>query len=305
MWRGLSQVDVVWAWGPHPFSILLITFAVLRRKRVALCVRENTLEYHRQRLPSRLWFPILGAVWGTEAVYRLLARRLPTTAVGAGVAQRYASPGSTVLPIAISLVRAEDVVASPPKPDWTGEISLLTVGRLEPEKNPLLLIDALGLLEADHPGRFRLVWVGRGTLEEEVRRRTKELGLENVVELRGYIPFGPELLAFYRQAHAFVHVSLTEGLPQVLIEALAAGLPIVATNVGGVASALDGGRAGLLVPPADVDALVGAVRRLCEDEALREAMVTRGLHLARQLTLERQAAQVAGFIADGVLPARA
>jgi glycosyltransferase involved in cell wall biosynthesis len=207
--------------------------------------------------------------------------------------------------MAISLVRAEDIAASPPKRDWTGEISLLTVGRLEPEKNPLLLIDAVGRLEADHPGRFRLVWIGRGALEEEVRRRIEELGLERVVELRGYIPFGPALLDFYRQAHAFVHVSLTEGLPQVLVEALAAGLPIVATNVGGVASVLDGGRAGLLVPPADVEAVVEAVRRLSGDETLREAMVTCGLHLARQLTLEHQAAQVARFIVDGAAPAHA
>jgi glycosyltransferase involved in cell wall biosynthesis len=305
MWRGLSKVDVVWAWGPHPFSILLITFAMLRHKRVALCVRENTLEYHRRRLPSKLWSPILGAVWGTEAVYRLLARRVPTTAVGTDVAQRYASARSTVLPMAMSLVRAEDVVASPPKRDWAGEISLLTVGRLEPEKNPLLLVAALARLEAERRGRFKLVWVGRGTLEEDVQRRAKELDLENILELRGYVPFGPELLAFYRQAHAFVHVSLTEGLPQVLIEALAAGLPVVATNVGGVATALDDGRAGLLVPPADVDALVEAVLRLCEDETQREAMVTHGLSVARELTLERQAAQVARFIADGVAPARA
>ena len=305
MWRGLAEVDVVWSWGPHPFSILMVVFAVLRHKRVALCVRQNTLEYHRERLPSRRWLPVLGAVWAAEAVYRLLARRLPTTAVGTGVAQRYESGRSNVLPMAISLVRAEDVAASPPKRDWTGVISLLTVGRLEPEKNPLLLIDAMARLEENHPGRFRLVWIGRGALEEEVRRRIEELGLQRVVELRGYIPFGPALLAFYREAHAFVHVSFTEGLPQVLVESLATGLPTVATNVGGVSSVLDGGRAGLLVPPDDVDAVVEAVQRLCDDKPLREAMVTRGLDLARQLTLERQAAQVARFIADGSLPAPA
>jgi glycosyltransferase involved in cell wall biosynthesis len=297
MWRGLSRTDVVWVWGPHPFSILLVAMAAIRRKRVALCVRQDTLEYYRRRLPGRRWVPILGAVWSIEAVYRLLARRLPTTAVGAGVARRYA--GANVLPIAISLVRSEDVVSASPRRDWMGEISLLAVGRLEPEKNPLLLVEALGRLDAESPGRFRLVCVGRGKLEEAVRRRSQQLGVERLLELRGYIPFGPGLLALYRQAHAFVHVSLTEGFPQVLIEAMAAGLPIVATDVGGVASALDGGRAGLLVPPADVDALVRAIRRLSEDEAVRGEIVTSGLSLARELTLERQAAGVARFITDG------
>jgi glycosyltransferase involved in cell wall biosynthesis len=298
MWRGLSQVDVVWAWGPHPFSVVLAAFSLLRRKRVALCVRQDTLEYHRRRLTSRRWLPALGVIWSIEAVYRLLARRLPTTAVGTGVARRYGT-GSNVLPMAISLMRAADVVPSPPNRDWGGEISLLTVGRIEPEKNPLLIVEALGRLEAAWPNRFKLVWVGRGQLEDDVRRRAEELGVGDRIELRGYVPFGPELLAFYRQAHAFVHVSLTEGLPQVLIEAMAAGLPIVATDVGGVSNALDHGRAGVLVPPSDVEALVGSIERISEDDALRERMVTHGLDVARRLTIESQAAQVARFILDG------
>jgi glycosyltransferase involved in cell wall biosynthesis len=304
MWRGLSRADVVWAWGPHPFSILLIAFAGLRRKRVALCIRQDTMEYYRRRLPSKRWLPVLGAIWSTEAIYRLLARRFPTTAVGTRVAQRYASAGSNVLPIAISLVRADDVASCPPKREWTERISLLTVGRLDPEKNPLLMVEVLARLEFEQPGRFKLVWVGRGKLEDDVRRRAEELGVSHLLALRGYIPFGPELLALYREAHAFVHVSLTEGFPQVLIEAMATGLPIVATDVGGVASALDDGRAGLLVPPADRDALVAAIRLLSEDDPLRQSIVMHGLGLARRLTIEHQAGRVAQFIADGGTQAR-
>jgi glycosyltransferase involved in cell wall biosynthesis len=296
MWRGLSEVDVVWAWGPHPFSIVLAVFAMLRQQPVALCIREDTVEFHRRRLPSKLWLPLLGAVWSNVAVFRLLARRVPTVALGTEVAEKYSSARSTALPIAISLIRAEDVMTSPPERDWTGEISLLTVGRLEPEKNPLLLVDALARLESEDPGRFRLVWVGRGRLEDEVLRRARELGVEDRLELRGYIPFGPELLDTYRQAHAFVHVSLTEGLPQVLIEAMAAGIPIVATDVGGVAAALDGGRAGLLVPPAELEALADAVLHVTRDQQLRGRLVAEGLRVARTRTLEHEAARVARFI---------
>jgi glycosyltransferase involved in cell wall biosynthesis len=84
-----------------------------------------------------------------------------------------------------------------------------------------------------------------------------------------------------------------------LIEAMAAGLPIVATDVGGVSNALDQGRAGMLVPPSDVEALVGSIERISEDDALRERMVMHGLDVARRLTIESQAAQVARFILDG------
>lgn len=296
MWKGVAHVDIVWAWGPHPFSIVFALCALLRHKPVALCIREDTLEYHRRRLPNKAWLPVLGGVWCVVAIFRLLARRVATVAVGTEVAAMYSSARSSALPIAISLMRGEDIVNAPPEHDWSGEISLLTVGRLEPEKNPLLLIEVLAQLESEFPGRFRLVWVGRGRLDEEVPRRARELGVQRLLELRGYIPFGPPLLKVYRGAHAFVHVSLTEGLPQVLIEAMAAGLPIVATDVGGVATALEGGRAGLLVPPANPGALVDAVRRLVEEESLRREIAGEAIRVARTRTMEYEADRVARFI---------
>jgi glycosyltransferase involved in cell wall biosynthesis len=115
------------------------------------------------------------------------------------------------------------------------------------------------------------------------------------------VPFGPELLERYRRAHAFVHVSLTEGLPQVLVEAQASGTPIVATDVGSVRAALDDGAAGVLVPPDDLDALVAGVERLLGDPVVRERMVRRGLELAHERTFERETSRVALFIAQ---PAR-
>jgi glycosyltransferase involved in cell wall biosynthesis len=296
IWRGLHRVDLVWVLGPSPFGLVLIVLAVLRRKRVALGVRQDTLAYYRGRLPSRRWLPALAAVWGMDRVYRLLARRLPTTVVGSELARGYGSPRPSVLPMTVTLVLARDVAAGPAERDWTGPIELLTVGRIDPEKNPLLLVEALARLEREEPGRYLLRWVGRGPLEEAVRRRADELGVAARLELCGYVPFGPALLDLYRSAHAFVHVSLTEGVPQVLLEALACATPVVATEVGGVPAALDDGGAGLLVPPADRDALVEAVRRLGADGDLRDRLVSRGLELARSATLEVETDRVARFL---------
>jgi glycosyltransferase involved in cell wall biosynthesis len=117
-----------------------------------------------------------------------------------------------------------------------------------------------------------------------------------VLDLRGFIPFGPGLLEVYRSAHVFVHVSITEGVPQVLMEALASGTPVVATDVGGVAEALQHGQAALLVPPRDIRALVDAILKLVDDERLRGDLIRRGLDLARTRTLESEALRVARFI---------
>jgi glycosyltransferase involved in cell wall biosynthesis len=299
--RNLDRVDVVWIFGPHVFGWLLAVLALMRRRRVVLGVRQDTVQYTRRRVASHRWLPVLGVVQVLDLVDRLASRRLPATVVGERVGRRYGAPRPGLHVMTVSLVQESDVVAAPPTLEWSGPLELLTVGRLEPEKNPLLLVELLAALDRRDPGRYHLTWIGRGTLEDAVRRRAAELQVEQRLELIGYVPFGPELLERYRRAHAFVHVSLTEGLPQVLVEAQASGTPIVATDVGSVRAALDDGAAGVLVPPDDLDALVAGVERLLGDPVVRERMVRRGLELAHERTFERETSRVALFIAQ---PAR-
>lgn len=294
-WRGLGRVDAVWVFGPHPFSFVLVALAALRRKRVVLGVRQDTVAYFRSRLPSGRWTPVLLAAGVLDAGFRAVARVTGTIVVGAEIERRYGGPRRSLLPVTISLVRAADVVSAPAERDWDGPLGLLTVGRVDREKNPLLLVEALAELERADPGRHHLTWVGTGPMEDDVRTHARELGVWERIDMRGFVPFGPELLGLYREAHAFVHVSLTEGVPAVLIEALASGTPVVATDVGGVGEALDGGGAGTLVPPADRAALVAAIRGLAQDASGREARARHGLHLARERSLDVQAGRVARF----------
>ena len=295
-WRGLSEVDAVWVFGPHPFSFVLVAFGVLRRKGVVLGVRQDTRAYYRERLPNARWRPVLLAAFGLDAGYRALSRFVQTTTVGDELARHYGGRRANLLPISVSLVSDSDVVDRPPERDWDGPIQLLTVGRIEQEKNPLLLVDVLAKLEQERPGRYRLTWAGTGPLVDAVLERARELGVDDRLELLGFVPFGPELLARYRTAHMFVHASLTEGLPAVLIEAMASGTPVVATDVGGVSAVLEDGAAGLLVPPEDVDSFVEAVLRLSDDAGLREQLVTHGLSIARTMTVGSQARRIAAFI---------
>jgi len=113
-------------------------------------------------------------------------------------------------------------------------------------------------------------------------------------DLRGYVPIDGGLPELYRTADVFLHVSWTEGLPQVLFEAFAAGLPVVATDVGGIAAAV--GDAVLLIPPGDADAAIAAVSRVRADAALRERLVRAGAALVARHTLEREAAALTAFL---------
>ena len=295
-WRALAEVDQVWIDGPHPLGFMLILLAVLRRREVVLIVRQDTVSYYRARLPSARWSVLLPALRAMNGSFRLFARRFKTLVVGEALAAQYGGTRPRLLMMADSLVSERDVAPGPKDQVWEGQVGLLAVARLEPDKDPLLLIDALGRLEREEPGRYRLVCAGGGPMLEAVRERAKELGVADQLELRGWVPFGPELLDLYREAHIFVRATPREGVPRVLYEAMACATPIVVSDVGGVRAALDDGRAGLLVPPSDVDALVDAVQRITRDPELRNRLVIRGLELVQHLTLEAQAARVASFL---------
>jgi glycosyltransferase involved in cell wall biosynthesis len=295
-WRALTRLDAVWLLGPHPYILLFVPLALARRKMVVLGVRQDTMVYYRARLRGGRGRPSLLLARSWDLGFRALARVLKVTVVGDDLVRQYGGERPKLLKMTVSLLPEADVVRAPTPRDWSGTITLLAVGRIDAEKNPLLLVEALARLEDEHPGRFRLVWAGTGLLVDAVVSHAEELGVRDRIEFLGHVPFGPELLERYRSAHVFVHVSLTEGLPATIIEALGNAIPVVATTVGGVPSALGDGEAGVLVPPSDLDALVAAILRLTEDAELRERVVERGLELADGCTLESTSARVARFI---------
>jgi glycosyltransferase involved in cell wall biosynthesis len=300
MWRGAGQVDVLWVFGPYPFSLVLVACGLLRRRAVILGVRQDTMKYFRSRLPHRFAAPVLGPLWVIDRLYRVLSRRFQTTVVGAHLEREYGGPREGLLPLRISLVRARDIEAAQQEPQSSPHVNLLAVGRVDREKNPGLLVDVLAELRQRNHGRYRLTWIGQGPLLDETRRRADALGLGEALELTGYLPFGPALLERYRKADVFVHGALTEGSPQVLNEAMACGLPIVATAVGGIPQALEGGDLGVLVPPADSKSLADAIELVSSDGDLRRRLVDAGLNLAREHTLEREAARVGALIQEAL-----
>ena len=291
-WRVLDDVDAVWLLGPHPMCLPLAALARLRGRAITLGVRQDFPVYVRSRHPGRRLVHLAGDL--LEASYRLLARRCPTVVVGPSLARNYAG-AERLLPISVSLVREADIVdaeAAARKP-WDGELTVLSVGRLETEKNPLLLADVLERLEGRR--RWRLVVCGEGPLERDLRDRLRELGVDGRAELRGYMPVYGGLGDLYRSSHALLHASWTEGFPQVILEAFAAGLPVVATAVGGVPVAV--GDAALLVPPGDPDAAAEALERMAADASLRARLVAAGTERVRHTTLEAESRRVADFLA--------
>lgn len=295
-WRLLDEVDTVWVLGPYPHSVLLALLTALRRRRLVLGVRQDMPVYVRSRRPDRRWMHLSADV--LEAIWRLLARRYATVVVGPELERKYRDGHArSVLATTVSLVSERDLAVAAEAVavrDYGGELTLLTVGRLDAEKNPLLLAEIMTRLRAGER-RWRLLVCGDGPMREELHERLCELGLLERVQLLGYVPIDGGLLDLYRTSHAFLHVSWTEGFPQVLVEAFATGLPTVATAVGGVPAAATG--AALLIEPGDAEAAAEALERLAGDQQLREQLIDAGLARAREGTLEVASRRLAEFIA--------
>jgi glycosyltransferase involved in cell wall biosynthesis len=263
---------------------------------VTLGVRQDFPAYVRQRRPGSRGLRFAAGV--LEGCWRLLARRSSVVVVGPDLARRYATSGR-LLEISVSLVSERDLVTAPPRREYDGELRALSVGRIDAEKNPLLLADVLDVLvRADD--RWRLVVCGEGPLLPELEARLRDLGVADRAALLGYVPVDGGLSELYRSSHALVHCSWTEGVPQVLFEAFAAGLPVVATAVGGVADAV--GDAALLVPPGEPDPPANALLRLAREPELRERLIDAGLERARGETMEEVARRVARFLTAAERP---
>jgi glycosyltransferase involved in cell wall biosynthesis len=154
-----------------------------------------------------------------------------------------------------------DAAAQAPHPSPEAK-RLVNIGRLVPAKGQLLLVQAAARLKAE--GRdFELVLVGDGPLRDEIENLSRQLGLNGCVRVTGMVSndrVRQELLA----SRAMVLPSFAEGLPVVVMEALAMRRPVVTTQIAGIPELVQGGVCGWLVPPGSIEALVSAMREVLE-----------------------------------------
>lgn len=159
-------------------------------------------------------------------------------------------------------------ISSQNKLKVSNNIVLLHVGRFAPQKNHMLLVEAFSRALKEYSS-MELWLVGDGPLRPAVEDAVRERGMERSVVFWGIVPKVEEVL---EETDIFVLSSDWEGLPLVALEAMAAGKPVISTNVGGVPELVENGVTGFLVPPKDPDALTNAILRLARDPQLRKQM---------------------------------
>jgi colanic acid/amylovoran biosynthesis glycosyltransferase len=213
--------------------------------------------------------------------------------LGAEQVAAHASPGAEVLVVHMGVPLGESRPSA--RHDEGRSLRVLAAGNLVDKKGHSVLVDAAGLLRArGTPVTVEIV--GGGPLEERLQSRIDSSSLGEVVRLAGPMPHGRLLgeLAGGRwdvvvQPSVVLPDGETEGIPVTLLEAMAHGVPVVASTIGGIPELLEGD-AGLLVPPQDPSALADALARLAADPELRAGLAESG---RRRIAAEFEAGSVA------------
>jgi glycosyltransferase involved in cell wall biosynthesis len=295
LFRFARSVDVLHCRVPTPAAIFAFAFARLLGRPAFLLV-VGDLEALRETVPYRglkrwLW---RGYTAFEERNVQWMADRSVAFANGAPLAQKHSRKGRPVIETQTTTIGLEDVAA---REDTCagGRARVLTVSRIDPRKGLSVLPDVLSQLLA-RPFDVTLDIVGPvvGAPGEAERRaiaaRAAALGVDGRLRLLGAVPLD-RLLPMYREYDLFVLPTLPgEGIPRVLLEAMAAGVPVVATRVAGIPSLVSHDVNGLLVGEPTPGAIADALARLISDAGLRRRLIAKGYETARAHTLEAQAA---------------
>ncbi|GJM18071.1 MAG: colanic acid biosynthesis glycosyltransferase WcaL [Phycisphaeraceae bacterium] len=155
----------------------------------------------------------------------------------------------------------------------TGVPTFVNVGRLSAQKGQLVLIDAFAQLLGRVP-RARLVIVGDGEMRADVERAVAQHGIGDRVELTGSLP-GDAVRERLAAAHALVLPSFAEGLPMVIMEAFAAGTPVISTAIAGIPELIEHGRSGVVLPAGRADLVADAMETLASTPAPERGAMAR------------------------------
>jgi glycosyltransferase involved in cell wall biosynthesis len=256
-----------WSW--HLFAVPAVWIARLRSVPVVVNYRGGEAAGFLAR--SGRWV-------------RFTMRHVARLAVPSGFLQQIFDEqrmGSVVVPNIVDLARFR-----PAEPAERPQAPRLLVARnLEPMYDNASALRAFAAVRAAHPAA-QLVVAGSGPQAAELQAMAAELGVAEAVTFTGRVD-RDEMARLLRSCTVALNPSLVDNMPNSLLEALASGVPVVSTHVGGVPFMVTDGRTALLVPPKDPPAMAAAVQRLISEPALAADLAAAGLQEVRRYTWER------------------
>lgn len=298
----VDQCDVIHLRVPSPAAIFAFRIAEARRKPIFLLVVGDyvaLLPHLRYRGIKKLLFGAYVAF--EEFALRYMVGRALTFANGAALRAKHERDGARVHETRTTTLSLSDF-SDRPDTCAGARIRLLCVSRIDPRKGLRSLPAVVsGLIAAGHDVTLDIVGPTIGLIGDSERdaivEEAQRHGVADRVTLRGPVALD-HLLPLYRDYDLFVLPTRPgEGIPRVLMEAMAGGVPVVTTDVSGISSLIEKGVNGLLVPEGSTQGLIDALRSLIATPSMRQRLIQNGYATAAAHTLERQAASLMQTVA--------
>jgi len=285
LWRGCGRAELVhvmansgWSW--HLFAAPAIWVAHLRGRPVVVNYRGGEAAEFLARAVQ----------WVRPSLHRC-ARLVVPSGFLLDVFGRHQLPAE-VVPNIVDTQRFQP--AAPPG----GSFHVVVARNLEPIYDNASALRALAALRRHRPDVHMTV-AGTGPELERLRALALELGVVQAVRFAGRLD-REAMAALYQSAHALLNTSLVDNMPNSLLEAMASGVPVVSTRVGGVPYVVQDGVTALLVPPGDAEAMAAALLRVAQEPALWGALRERGLREVQQYTWAQVAPRWAAVYRDAL-----
>src|SRR5262245_48089927 len=299
------RIDLLHCRVPSPAAVFAFAIARLAGRPAFLLVVGDL----RALLPSMPYSGLKRGLWRLytdfeERNIQWMAGRSLTFANGPALSAKHTRPDRPVVQTTTTTIGERDIAT---RPDTVGEtrVRALTVSRIDPRKGLRVLPNALRqLLDSGVDITLDIVGptVGRPGDDEQtaILADARRLDVAERIGMPGAVPLD-RLLPLYSRYDLFVLPTLPgEGIPRVLLEAMAAGLPIVTTRVAGIPDLVIHESNGLLVDEPSAGAVAGAMARLIRDADLRRRLIANGYATARGFTLETQAARMMEKVSSGL-----
>lgn len=304
----VAECDVIHLRVPTPAAIFAFRSAMRMHKPVFLLVVGD----YEALVPHLPYRGIKKSVFGAYVAFeewalRHMVSRVLTFTNGAALRRKHEMHGRRIVETKTTTLSLQDI-GNRADVAPSGSIRALTVSRIDPRKGLRSLPGAIAQLVGEGINvSLDIVGPTIGLIGDDERdaiaREAETRGVGDRVKLVGAVPLD-RLMSMYRDYDIFILPTQPgEGIPRVLLEAMANGLPIITTNVSGIASLITHEANGLLIADASATAVAAAVRRLAGDGELRRRLIQGGYVTARSHTLERQAADMMRIVgAELALP---
>ncbi len=284
----VTTSDLLFVMVPHPIALTILNYCTSEHKKVFVFVRQNMLASAEIRYRGIKHYPALLVTHWLNFLTDKYCKKHPVLTMGSEMYQRYIKINPNTFLFANSKFTKADIVSKTSLKEirWDKCVNILFVGRLDPEKGIDYLLRALAAIKCFN---FKLDIVGEGPLKHELMNTGKVLGLEEKVAFADYVPYGEALYQHYLKADMFILPSLgAEGLPQALLEAMAKGVLVLASNNSGIPGVIEHGKNGFLFKPGNSQDLSTVLENICLSNSDTIAIRAKALDTVQQYTQEKQ-----------------